>query len=411
MGRGPVAVGPRRRCRGAALGAAAGGRADSPAAGGAAAAPLGAALERALEALASARAAAEEAERKSGAGDLVHLNRLEDYITSLERTVGERENEVLGLRAQVAGLNGANSAFEEGTSLEISEVTPPLAPGTPPRDAGWLSPAEALDLYSLVENERAHKEGMARRAQTLCRSMKDLVRATSGQTPSGGREQQVQAVRDAILSLQEAAEASISEEGLATEALGSGSFNATAPRRVGGKLTEGLSSLKCQLAALTSDTASSAPPAQELGVIAAATDKQSPWSDSSLELASPDSILGSAAPASAVPAADATPASIRGVVTPPASAPLSPGSPRLPERTRTPPVRIARRGLWKDAGPAVRVRAVPHRGAGPSAPARSSKLKTGLASVFGVGLVLLVHTLDARERETLEGSQLWEGRG
>ncbi len=372
-------------------------------------APLGAALERALEALGSARAAAEEAERKSGAGDLVHLNRLEDYITSLERTVGQREREVLGLRAQVAGLHGGSSAFEEGTSLEISEMTP-QAPGTPPRDAGWLSPAEALDLYSLVENERAHKEGMARRAQTLCRSMKELVRATSGQTPSGGREQQVQAVRDAILSLQEAAEASISEEALATEALGSGSFNATAPQRFDGKLTEGLSSLKCQLAALTSDTASSAPPVQELGGVAAATNKQSPWSNSSVELASPDSSPGSAAPASASAAANATPASIRGAATPPAHAPLSPGSPRLPERTRTPPVRIARRGLWKDK-PAVRVRVVPRQGPAPSASARPSKLKAGLASLFGVGVVLLVHALDARERETLEGNQLWEGRG
>ena len=380
--------------------------------GGADAPAVGAALERALEALGSARAAAEEAERKSGAGDLVHLNRLEAYITNLERTVGAREREVVGLREQVAGLGGYSSAFEEGSSLEISAVTP-QAPGTPPRDAGWLSPAEALDLYALVENERAHKEGMARRAQTLCRSMKDLVRATAGQTPVGGREQQVQAVRDAILSLQEAAEASISEEALAPGAFCSGGFNATAPRRVGGKLTEGLSSLRCQLAALTSDTASSAPPPPpvptQLGMAAAATPEQSPWSESSEELASPHPSSGSAAPASASGAADAALASI-GEAAMPASGPLSPGSPQLPERAKTPPARITRRGLWKDK-PAVRVRVVPRRDPAPSAPPRPSKLKAGLASLFGVGVVLLVHALDARERESLESSKLWEGLG
>ena len=94
----------------------------------------------------------------------------------------------------------------------------------------------------------------------------------------------------------------------------------------------------------------------------------------------------------------------------PASGPLSPGSPQLPERAKTPPARITRRGLWKDK-PAVRVRVVPRRDPAPSAPLRPSKLKAGLASLFGVGVVLLVHALDARERESLESSKLWEGLG
>ena len=38
-------------------------------------------------------------------------------------------------------------------------------------------------------------------------------------------------------------------------------------------------------------------------------------------------------------------------------------------------------------------------------------IKAGLASLFGVGVVLLVHALDARERESLESSKLWEGLG
>ena len=388
-----------RRCRGAALGGAG---------GGACGAPLAGALEKALDSLASARAAAEEAERRSGAGDLVRLDRLENYITSLEQTVGARGREVDGLRTQVAELSCSNCyTFDEGSSLEISEATP-AGPGTPPRDEGWLSPAEALDLYALVENERVHKERMALRAQALCQSMKDLVRLSVAEKAPGGvgadgRGVQATAVRNAIRSLQDAAEASVSEEAL-TEGAALGRFSPTAPRSVGSGLTQGLSSLKAQLAALTCDAASSKPPREPTSGVLTAGPVEEQGQEH--EVPSPPGEIWAEQPS---PAQLSTPAALSSAQRSESDtcAPPSPGSPQLP--LRTPPQRISRRKLWADK-PAVRVHVSPTQESAPGTQP-TSKFKAGLAGLFGVGVVLLVHTLDKREQEALEDNPLWGGRG